>query len=62
MAQLRKVLEPARRSKQAGYDMVTIYGAHGYLINAFASPYSNKRTDDYGGTPERRSCRKESLR
>jgi len=51
---VHKFAEAARRSKQAGYDMVTIHGAHGYLINAFASPFSNKRTDQYGGTAEKR--------
>lgn len=44
----------ARRAKEAGYDMITMHGAHGYILNAFLSPYSNKRTDDYGGTPEKR--------
>jgi 2,4-dienoyl-CoA reductase-like NADH-dependent reductase (Old Yellow Enzyme family) len=39
---------------EAGYDMVTLHGAHGYLLNSFLSPFSNKRTDDYGGTTENR--------
>lgn len=51
---VQKFAEAARRAKKAGYDTVTIHGAHGYLINAFASPYSNKRTDEYGGTLEKR--------
>ncbi len=51
---IRRFAEAARRAKDAGYDMVTIHGAHGYIINAFASAYSNKRTDDYGGTLEKR--------
>lgn len=50
-----KFAEAARRAKEAGYDMVTLHGAHGYLITAFLSPFTNKRTDDYGGTPEKRS-------
>lgn len=44
----------ARRAKAAGYDMITLHGAHGYLLNSFLSPYSNKRTDAYGGSAENR--------
>jgi 2,4-dienoyl-CoA reductase-like NADH-dependent reductase (Old Yellow Enzyme family)/thioredoxin reductase len=44
----------ARRAKAAGYDMVTLHGAHGYLLNSFLSPYTNKRTDAYGGSAENR--------
>jgi 2,4-dienoyl-CoA reductase-like NADH-dependent reductase (Old Yellow Enzyme family) len=46
--------EAARRALAAGFEVIEIHGAHGYLINEFLSPHSNRRTDAYGGSYENR--------
>ena len=57
--QIRQIVEQfraaARRALAAGFEIAEIHGAHGYLINEFLSPYSNHRTDAYGGSYENRT-------
>jgi len=48
-------VEAAGRLRDAGFDAVELKGAHGYGIGQFLSPHSNHRTDEYGGTPEKRA-------
>jgi NADPH2 dehydrogenase len=47
-------IKGSERAKKAGFDVIEVHGAHGYLINEFLSPLSNKRTDEYGGSAENR--------
>lgn len=47
--------DAARRALDAGFEIAEIHGAHGYLVNEFLSPHSNRRTDTYGGSYENRT-------
>ncbi len=48
-------IKAAIRSAEAGVDIVEVHASHGYLLNQFLSPYSNKRQDAYGGSTENRA-------
>lgn len=57
-AEIEEIIQRFGRSaatcKKAGFSGVQIHGAHGYLINQFLSPHHNRRTDEWGGSPEKR--------
>jgi anthraniloyl-CoA monooxygenase len=55
MAYIRRAfVEAAKRGNAAGFDMIELHCAHGYLLSAFITPLANKRTDEYGGSLENR--------
>jgi len=53
-ALVRKYVDAAKRVEAAGFDIVELHFAHGYLISSFMSPLSNKRNDPFGGSLEAR--------
>lgn len=53
-AMIRHYVEAAQRANQIGFDLIELHCAHGYLLNTFLSPLSNKRQDKYGGSLENR--------
>jgi 2,4-dienoyl-CoA reductase-like NADH-dependent reductase (Old Yellow Enzyme family) len=58
-AQIKEIVsafaDAARRALEAGFEVIELHGAHGYLANQFLSPLSNHRADEYGGTFENRT-------
>jgi 2,4-dienoyl-CoA reductase (NADPH2) len=53
--EVQHFVDAAKRAKAANFDAIEIHAGHGYLISSFLSPAVNKRTDEYGGTPEKRA-------
>ncbi|MGH3714806.1 MAG: bifunctional salicylyl-CoA 5-hydroxylase/oxidoreductase [Micromonosporaceae bacterium] len=51
---LDQFVDSARRADRAGYDLLELHCAHGYLLSSFISPLTNQRTDRYGGSLENR--------
>ena len=50
----QQFVDAAQRGERAGFDMLELHCAHGYLMASFLSPLTNRRTDDYGGSLENR--------
>ena len=51
----RDYVTAAKRARDVGFDIVYVYGAHGYLMTQMLSPHTNRRTDRYGGSLENRA-------
>ncbi|MEM6462047.1 MAG: NADH:flavin oxidoreductase/NADH oxidase [Pseudomonadota bacterium] len=51
---IRSFGDAARRSLEAGFQIIEVYAAHGFLVHQFLSPIANQRTDKWGGSPENR--------
>ncbi|MBV8687023.1 MAG: bifunctional salicylyl-CoA 5-hydroxylase/oxidoreductase [Alphaproteobacteria bacterium] len=51
---VRQFAAAARMAEEAGFDMIELHAAHGYLLSSFITPLTNRRTDDYGGPLENR--------
>lgn len=58
VGEIRKIVEAfaaaAQRALKAGFEVIELHGAHGYLLHEFVSPLSNHRTDEYGGSFDNR--------
>lgn len=52
---IQRFLEAGKRAKEAGFELIEVHGAHGYLVNQFLSPFSNIREDQYGGNTKNRA-------
>ncbi|MEX5301901.1 bifunctional salicylyl-CoA 5-hydroxylase/oxidoreductase [Kocuria sabuli] len=50
----QQFVDAARRAAEAGFDLLEVHAAHGYLLSSFLSPVANHRTDEYGGSRENR--------
>ncbi|MFL6862786.1 MAG: FAD-dependent monooxygenase, partial [Allosphingosinicella sp.] len=53
-AAIAQFVAAVRRGEEAGFDMVELHAAHGYLLSSFITPLTNKRTDEYGGSLDNR--------